>query len=355
MKNAKELLLLLEQETLPEKQVDIIVDLTELFLSNDLVRCEAYAQKLLEIAKQHQLPEAEMHHYLVMGRIAYRKADLNASFDHYTKANEVAEGIGHLVSQANVLQSKGNLLHKWGRNDEALKNMFGALKIYEQEKVNNSLIGTLYNDIANTYDSLKQTSEAEAYYKLAIATLENSDKKQIIDFVKANLGLMLLNEKKFKEALVFFNKSLEGFLNANQIQAQGLTYHYLAQCLIGLNEHSKALEYYHQALKLFKHSRYYNELSVVYMGLGTFYQDLGGYSNTEVYFNKALDMRLMRGFWHGACEAYLALYKLYTVMGDKQVAHDMLLSGYNLAIEHQLPSWASDFEKLINEPSETEN
>lgn len=351
MKKTKDLLLQLELETEPEKLVVILVDLTEIFLRNDLNRSEQYANKLLTLGENNNLPLALIHYNIVMGRIAFHKADLTGAFDYYSKANQIALEVDLLMPQANVLQSKGVVLHKWGRNDEALENLFAALEIFKSEGANNGLLGVLYNDIANTYDSMKQSQEAKKYYQLAIETLEDSDKRQIIDFVKGNLGLMLLNKREFNEALTYFKNSLEGFLAANQVQAQGLTYHYLAQCHMGLNEHSKALEYYHQALKLFKHSRYYNELSIIYMGLGTFYQDLGGYSNTEVYFNKALDMRLMRGFWHGACQAYVALYKLYTAMGDTQVAHDMLVSGHNLAIEHQLPAWVNDFEELINESS----
>ncbi len=354
MKSAKDLLLQLDIESDPIKRVDIIVLLTEHFLNNDLTRCETYANQLLEIGEENDLPIAYMHYNLVMGRLSYRKADLKGSFAYYTKANNYAAQLEDKAAQAIVLESKAVVLHKWGQNDEALVGMFAALDTYKVENVDKGLIGMCYNGIANTYDSMKQTKEAKEYYLLAIETLENSDKKQIIDFVKANLGLMLLNQKEFSEAIEYFNNSLKGFLAANQVQAQGLTYHYLGQCYMGLNQHSKSLELYHKGLKLFKHSRYYNELSIIYMGLGTLYQDLGGFSNTEVYFNKALDMRLIRGFWHGACQCYEALFNLYIVMGDRRVAGDMLQSGLILAKEHKLLTWINDFEKLAKDFKESE-
>lgn len=355
MKNANDLLLQLEQEQEPECRVKIIVQLTELFLNNDLTRCESYANQLLTIGESNGMPFAYMHYNIVMGRLCYRKADLNASFSYYTAANDWALKLDDKVIQANVLEQKAVLLHKWGKNEESLANMFIALEMYKAIDADKGLLGMCYNGIANTYDTLKQTEEAKKYYLLAIETLENSDKAQIIDFVKANLGLMLLNKKEYAEALKYFENSLPGFTLANQIQAQGLTYHYLAQCHMGLKNHSQSLELYHKALKLFKHSRYYNELSVIYMGLGTLYQDLGGYSNTEVYFNKALDMRIIREFWHGACESYVALYQLYIIMGDSQVAFDMLQSGLNLATEHQLQNWVNDFDALIKEWNESQN
>lgn len=349
MKSVKYLLLQLEEEKEPGKKVDIIVDITEYFLNNDLPRCETYANQLLEIGEAHDLPIAQMHYHLVMGRLQYRKADLKGSFEQYGKANEWALKIDHKVAQANVLESKGVLLHKWGRNEESLENTFAALKIYLAENVSKGLLGMCYNGIANNYDSLKQTEEAKKYYLLAIETLENSDKKQIIDFVKANLGLMLLNKKEFKEAQQYFSNSLQGFLAANQVQAQGLSYHYLAQCSMGLNDHAKALELYQLALKLFKNSRYYNELSITYIGLGTLYQDLGGHMDAEVYYNKALEMRLMREFWGGACESYLALYYFYISMHDVTMAKDMATSGKALATKHKLSTWEVSFNDLINE------
>jgi tetratricopeptide (TPR) repeat protein len=349
MKNAKDLLLQLESEIEPEKRVDLIVELTEILLNSDLSRCEIYASQLLDIGETNDMPIALMHHHLVLGRINYRKADLNGSFAQYTVANEWAVKIDHKIAQANVLESKGTLMHKWGKHKEALELSYAALQIYQQEKVNKVLIGMCYNSIANAYDSMKQNKEAKENYLLAIEALENSENKQTIDFVKGNLGLLLLNQKEYNEALEYFNNSLKGFLAANQVQAQGLTYHYIAQCNMGLNSHAKALEYYHLALKLLKHSRYYNELSIVYMGLGTLYRDLGGHSHAEVYFNKALEMRLLREFWHGACQSYLALYHLYVSMNELEMAKDIIISGKGLAIKQQLHSWITDFDALLME------
>lgn len=347
MNNAKHLLEQLEQSQNPEEQVNIIVDLTELFLNNDLQRCEEYAAMLLAIGETHEMPMAHMQHHLVMGRINYRKANLKTAFDHYCQANTFAVQINHLVAQASILELKGILHNKWGQHTEALQNMLAALTLYKERQVSNGLIGLCYNNIATTYDSLKQTDEAERYYRLAIETLEHSEKKQTIHFVMANLGLLLLNKKEYQQALPYFKNSLAAFVAANQIQAQGLAYHYMGQCYMGLKDHGSALELYQKALKLFKHSRYYHELSVIYTGLGTLYHELGGYSNAEVYYNKALEMRIKREFWNGACETYLSLHELYTTMGNETMAQDMIIDGLKLAEKQNLTPWVEKFKGLL--------
>jgi len=347
MNNAKHLLEQLELANNPEEQVDIIVDLTELFLNNDLQRCEEYAAMLLAIGDTHQLPTAHMHYHLVMGRINYRKANLKTAFDHYTQANTFALQTNHLIAQASILELKGMLHNKWGQHQEALENMLAALNLYLEQNVSKGLIGLCYNNIATTYDSLKQTDEAERYYRLAIETLEQSDKKQTIHFVMANLGLLLLNKKEYKQALPYFNNSLAAFVAANQVQAQGLAYHYMGQCYMGLKDHGSALELYQKALKLFKHSRYYHELSVIYTGMGTLYHELGGFSNAEVYHNRALEMRLKREFWNGACETYLSLNELYQSMNNPTMANDMLVDGLKLAEKQNLTPWVEKFKGLM--------
>lgn len=349
MKNMKDLLLQLENEANPEKQVEIIVCLTEQLLNNDIALCETYALKLLQLGEVNNLPIAYMQHYLAMGRISYRKANLNAAFDYYNLANDWASRLKHEVAQAAVLESKGTLLNKWGKHTQALESIFAALEIYLTNRVSNGIVGLCYNNIATTYDSLRNTDEAEKYYLKAIDTLTDSDKQQTINYVKANLGLLLLNKKDFEKALVYFNNSLDGFEAANQVQAQGLAYHYIAQCHLGLKNYGRALELYQKALKIFKNSRYYNELSVVYSGLGSLYQDIGGHMDAEVYFNKALEMRLMREFWNGACQSYLALYQLYISMDDLMMAKDMVTRGKALATKHDLTNWIKDFDGLINE------
>ena len=135
----------LEQEKDPELRIGLLLELSKKFLNSDLGKCESAAFELLEIGKNYNLPEAVMHHFLVMGRISYRRGDLNIAFNYFKQSESLAVELNNAVGQANSLESFGLILNKQGQHTEALQFILQAFEIYKSIGAHNGQIGLAYN------------------------------------------------------------------------------------------------------------------------------------------------------------------------------------------------------------------
>lgn len=343
----KDIFQLLEDEQDPQARIELLLRLSKGFLNNDLERCENTAFELLVIGKEHNIPEATMQHFLVMGRITYRKGELDNAYDYFNEALKVAEANNSFKGKANCLESFGLIRNRQGKHLEALELILQAHEIYQTTSAHNGLLGLSYNNIANTYNYLKQLDEAEKYYRLAIDALEDSERKYSVNLIKGNLGLILFNKERYHEAITFLEAGLEGFIEQNNIQAQSQAYSHIAHCYMALNDLVKALEYFQKGLKIIRTRDFPTELASILQGIGQLYIKLNGYDEALLNLNKALAIRLEREYWSDACETYLTLHILFSQMGDTDKAKRILEEGLKLSREKGIKYRENEFMAVL--------
>lgn len=339
----KDTLQRLEEEQDPVARIELLLKLSKGFLNNDLERCESAAFELLLLGKNYDLPLATMHHFLVMGRICYRRANLEAAQDYLSSAEQLAIDIGNLSGQAQSLEAMGILLNKQGHHYEALEVITKGLEIFKTQVDDNSKLGLSYNNIANTYNYLKNTDEAEKYYRMAIEVMDSSDRQHNINLIKGNLGLILYQKEQFHDAIAYISAGLEGFIVQNNIQAQSQAYSHLGNCYLELGEMVKALEHFQKGLKLTRSRDFQTEMSAIYQGLGKLYTKMEGYKDAITNLNKALSIRIEKSYWTEACESYLSLYTLYKTLQNKEEADRHWQKGYDLSVAHGMAYWQNQF------------
>lgn len=336
----------LEEERDPHVRIELLLKLCKGFLNSDLERCENAAFELLVIGKHHAIPEASMQHFLVMGRISYRRGELETSYDYFTEALGVANNIDSLKGKANCLESFGLIRNRQGKHHEALGLLMQAHEIYQTIGAHNGLLGLSYNNIANTYNYLKEPDEAEKYYRLAIEALEQSERQYSVNLIKGNLGLILFKKAKYQDAIQFLEAGLEGFIQQNNVQAQSQAYCHIANGYMALDELVKALEYFQKGLKLIRSREFPTELASIFQGLGQLYIKLNGHKEALLNLKKALAIRLDRAYWSDACETYLTLYSLYTQIGNHEKAEQMISEGLKLSQDKEIKQREAEFMAL---------
>jgi tetratricopeptide (TPR) repeat protein len=336
----------LEEEKDPKLKIGLLLELSKMFLNSDLGKCEAAAIELHEIGENHNLPLATMHYYLVLGRISYRRGELELANNYFKQGELLAIEINSPMGQANSLEAVGLILNKQGQHAEAIQLIHKAFEIYSDMGAHNGQMGLAYNNIANTYNYLKQTTEAKKYYRLAIDALENSERRQSIYLIRGNLGILLFHEGEYEESIVNFKAGLLGFIEQNNVQAQSQAYCHIGNGYLALGQHVKALEHFQKGLKLTRTTDFDTELSSIYHGLGNLYVSMTGYSEALNYYNKTMAIRLEKGYWLEACETYMALYSLYSQMNEPILAAQALASGKQLSAEKSVEVWQKRFLEL---------
>ncbi|CAN5188230.1 hypothetical protein BH09BAC1_BH09BAC1_22720 [soil metagenome] len=344
----KEIYAQLENEQDPSAKMLLLLQLGVGYLNNDLARCEDVAQQLLALGHQYNMPVAIMHYNIVMGRINYRAGELDASLRFFKKGEALALELQHEGGQAQCMESYGFIHNRQGSHDQALKMALQAFALYQKTNAHKGAIGLAYNNIANCYNYLEQLDEAEKYYRLAIETIEQSDRKQSVFLMHSNLGLILYKKGKFAEAIANYQYGLKGYLANNNALAQSQAYCHIAYSYIELQEYAQALIHFQKGLKVIKNKHLYTEHSFILAGLGKLYMEWGGYGEAMEYLNKSLAIRLEKGYWAEACESYHDLHKLYNLMQDCDNAHQALANGKKLSMEKELKEWQAKFRALEN-------
>ncbi len=338
----------LELEQDPSAKMLLLLQLSVGYLNNDLARCEDVAMQLLLLGQEHNIPAAIMHHNIVMGRVKYRAGELHESLEFFKKAENMALEINHEGGRAQCLESYGFISNRQGNHEQALQMAMQALEIYKKTNAHNGAIGLAYNNIANSYNYLEQLDEAEKYYRLALETLENSDRKQSMFLMNSNLGLILYKKGNYREAITNYEYGLQGYLANNNALAQSQAYCHIAFSYIELKEYAQALIHFQKGLKVVKNKQMFTEHSFILAGLGKLYIAWGGFDVAKSYINKSLAIRLEKGYWSEACESYQDLHQLYSLTGDTDKADQALAAGKQLSIEKGLKKWQKKLDEIIS-------
>jgi tetratricopeptide (TPR) repeat protein len=243
-------------------------------------------------------------------------------------------------------EMNGVMANQQGKHNEALELFKQAHALYQQVNAPDNEIGLILNHIGNCYNYLLQTEEAEKYYRQAIETLQKTDRKQTINIIKSNLGLLMYHRERYTEAIAMFEEGLAGYIEYNNMHAQIQAHSHIGHSYLCLKEHAKALLYFQKGLKLIRNSKIDNELSSIYQGLGKLYTEMGGHKEALKYLSRALEIRLKKSFWALCCETYESIYKLHTLTGDSVNANQALAEGRKLSIESGLEDWQVKFNSI---------
>lgn len=336
----------LEETNDPQIKMELLLRLSQGFLNSDLQRCEEVAMQLLQLGEEHNMQLAVVYHYLILGRVSYRKGGMEQAFGLFSKASTLAEKQNNKAGMAACKEMDGVMANQQGRHTDALELFMQCQRLYLEVNAPATIMGLVFNNIGNTYNYLAKYEEAEKYYRQAIETLENTERRYSNNLIKSNLGLLLYYKKRYTEAIVLFEECLVGYIERNNTQAQIQTYSHIGQSYLCQAEHAKALLSFQKALKLIRSSNLTTELSSVYHGLGQLYTAIGGHKEALKYLNKALAIRLEKSFWALACETYEGLYKLHTLTADSATATQVVVQGLKLSSEKGLEEWQVKFSQL---------
>ena len=287
--NQADSLLTMLPEASDKQQVEIYLDLSDIYLNTDTKKAAEYAKEARDIADRinykkgigralltegllyqydfelvkakEKLEEALQHfielenHFFVaktynnLGNNLLTSGQYEEALSYYEQALPLYEKVGNKKDASDCLGNMG-LVHEY------LGNLASALEFYLQSLAFAEAsaytigIGYSYDCIGNIYGKLDHRDKSLAYQRKALAIFQSLNDKPSIAATYNNLGLNFKKLEQYDSALYFFNKSKNIFTETGNSRGIAFTLHNLGGTYVALNDQQQALSLFHQSIKV---------------------------------------------------------------------------------------------------------
>jgi CHAT domain-containing protein/Tfp pilus assembly protein PilF len=257
-------------------------------------------------------------------------------------------------SQAQVLNSMGDIYQKAGQFYKALESYREALSLDRQSGNISSVVTTL-NTIGQVYDATGHSDEAVTNY---LQALELAAKLQLQDAqanTLSNLALAYENLGQQKQALETYQRALALSRSVGNHEEEVLILNNLANLYVEMSQPEQADRYYQQVLPLAQAIGYRPLEATVLDNLGVRLANQGKLSEALEYHRKALS--LSREVAHRAEErASLAnIGSVLAQMGQKQQAIEALEQSLQISLQMRSGFQRSDRSVVVRSAADTVN
>jgi serine/threonine protein kinase/tetratricopeptide (TPR) repeat protein len=189
-------------------------------IQGDKVQAQEYAQEAITLAQSNGMETLVVKALTDLGNTFFSRDNAEAE-KYFTRALEQARRARLRAGECRALLALGSLYLQMGDPDKGLSNLNQALPFYEQGNYRKELAQALFliaraNSLKGDYATAWNVIEKQL--KLAV---DDADPSRIAQ-AHGDMGVCLVQQERFSEALNYFDKSLE--INRSVDNKQGTGY-----------------------------------------------------------------------------------------------------------------------------------
>ncbi|WP_299627072.1 tetratricopeptide repeat protein [uncultured Tenacibaculum sp.] len=271
-------------------KVQHLLDLGTYQKSRNTDKLPTYHQQIREILKKDSYNNIKHHKTLLIQSGVYkrRSLDYSGALKDYLAAQKIIietnDSIYLGVNYGNIA-----MLYKFKNEcDKAIINFKKAIKTNTNNK-NHRLLGLNYSNIAKCYAEINQIDSAFYAFDKGIYHSKLSGAHDVLQGVYGNKSSLLLDQKRYKEALPLQLNFLKYTKSVNKHLSATITSKKIAETYFQLNDNDKALLYANEAIKLGTKINMMNRIYDVYKIRGEVYKSAGKFDlafNDLTTYNK---------------------------------------------------------------------
>jgi tetratricopeptide (TPR) repeat protein len=184
---------------------------------------------------------------------------------------------------------------------------------------NNNIAGT-YHYLGMVAQEQRRFEEAMAFYNKALKIFEDAG-----DFYSAagtyhNLGRVAEERRRFDDAIDFYNKALQIYEDAGDFYSAAREYHHLGTVAQEQGRFEEAINFYKTALKIFEDAGDFYSAAKVYHQLGMVAQEQRRLEEAIAFYKTALQIKEDKGDFYSAASDYHNLGRVAEEQGDFDTA-----------------------------------
>jgi tetratricopeptide (TPR) repeat protein len=318
----------------------------QLLLISFVLCSSAFAQNQVRLDSL-QLELASASEDTLRINILLKISDLYASHNYLTaidfakQANEIAGKSGIKEREARAESAIANIFTAMGDYKNASKHYFLALRFYESE--NDSLrILSMHNNLGVVYDRLEEFDKALSHYFIARDMFNHLRPVQQnlfpVPSLYNNIANIYQTKGDFKSALEYYEKSLSLAVDNNNKVVEGIALNNLGKLhFLDLKDPEKALDYLLRGLAVREAYGDKGEIAKSLVVLGKYYLDNHNLAEGRRYSERAIALGSEIGSLDILKNGYSSLSEIEEAAGRHQQALDAYktFKHFNDSIQNQ--------------------
>lgn len=310
----------LSQESNDRKKIDILIEITELFISSNPDNALNYAKQTLELANDLSNDKGKLKAYLQTSEIYLSSSDFRTSLLYGNKAKELALDLGFEKEYAESLILIARNLADLNDYEKSSNMNFEALKIFEKLD-NKKGIATALNRIGNDFFKQSNFDKALEYTSQAL-----NISKAINDLKGISRGLN--NTATIYRIKGEFNKCKANYFEAIAINKKlgllvwkGTNYMNLGILHAEENNNDSAIYYYRKAEIILAELNQLPTLTMLYYELSKYYTKYNQVDSSLYYANLTLHIGRENKINESIYNGSLRLHQIYLGLKDFENAY----------------------------------
>ena len=241
-----------------------------------------YAQKAYGYAKGIHYEKGEAEGLSIYGYFNSLMGDYAQMLSYYQQAQVLAEKINEKRLAANMIRNIGLFYINTDNQEKALQHLQKAYGMMVEMK---DSVGKAYLlvDMAGIYLQRHDHNKALQLYQQAMQVI-NDPNGYVAAFVRVDIGSVLCEKKQYKEALAYFQPSLQYYLHTNDKLGRMNTTNAMADACRGLGQTDRALNYALESFSLANEINHKEGIANASESLTSLYETKGDYRSSLKYF-----------------------------------------------------------------------
>lgn len=270
----------------------------------------------LSIAKGNPTQKGEVH--WVFGKYFTRKRDFSLALEHFLTSLNIFSKIKDTTGQLKVLGFIADINFTLGNNPKALEyyNKGIGLTLGMNRRNTHALF---QNFTGIVYQQAGDTSKAMKYYRTALDIYRSTGDKNKEHEVLNNIGTLLLDQKRFDEALIFYTHLLTEIDTSNKILL-GIVYTCVGHIHQQQKHYRKSLEFNKKALQARRNIVPFDNYISSLVNIGGDYFLLGKPDSGTYFLNEGLRFAQKFNLNTILKNGYRHLYSYYKRKGNYEAA-----------------------------------
>jgi two-component sensor histidine kinase len=224
--------------------------------------------------------------FFVLAKINYKKGEFVKCNVYLDSAEMYFRTEEYLPNYADVLLYKGRVNKKLNNYSSALTNFKKALIIFKKLKDFEST-ATVELNVGNVLKNINKYKQAHQYYNLALETYSIINNNTGIGNCYNNIGNLYKKMGNLDSSKFYFFKSLKYRTKKDSIQ-KSYAYHNIANLYIQLNQLDSALLFIDKSIKIKYHFKNKYDINSDYVTIGEILSLKKDYINSNYYLNLVL-------------------------------------------------------------------
>jgi diguanylate cyclase (GGDEF)-like protein len=199
----------------------------------------------IELAEQYRLQDNLAKVYVSKANMYQARGRVSDALELLFKAYAIFETQGNKLWMSSTLSALANV---YSRDTASVEDLKKAIDYHQRSlglmdpKTSRFDVGTDYHNLGVTYHRLKDYKQARPYFEKSLVLARELKDPVSEAFLHYRLGLLAKEERKFGEALAYFDQALPVFVGAGNASLQFLIHLARAQTLSRLERKKESFD-----------------------------------------------------------------------------------------------------------------